>query len=82
MILVAPYWNLNDVEYICRFILLCILVAPYWNLNAGKNKINNNTITILVAPYWNLNDYSQLIPFIFDIHISSSILRFKYYLFT
>ena len=58
-----------------------ILVAPYWNLNTYEELEAENKKLILVAPYWNLNYFAYIEISIFEFHISSSILEFKYFFF-
>ena len=77
LILVAPYWNLNEYESGSYKLNCLILVAPYWNLNNDTVKKEELYWFILVAPYWNLNGISSRAYSDEDLNISSSILEFK-----
>ena len=36
MVEVAPYWNVNEIDYLTYLYYIIVEVAPYWNVNTEK----------------------------------------------
>ena len=55
LVIVAPYWNVNQRNAKGKFTNHFVIVAPYWNVNPLLRLFQILDNRVIVAPYWNVN---------------------------
>ena len=57
VVLIYPYWNVNQgfASYV-RFSVK-VLIYPYWNVNLSALSVLYAQLMVLIYPYWNVNDF-------------------------
>ena len=55
VLLISPYWNVNEEIARMEAEYAQLLISPYWNVNIRSYTIVRFDINLLISPYWNVN---------------------------
>ena len=55
MVLIYPYWNVNNRVNNPSADPEKVLIYPYWNVNRGATIKSGGCGPVLIYPYWNVN---------------------------